>query len=45
MAVKMLNPKFYKYLIDTAAGSCGFTVFNVLGLGGTINWQTPNTGE
>ena len=26
MAVKMLNPKFDEYVIDTAAGSCGFTV-------------------
>ncbi len=26
MAVKMLNPKYDEYVIDTASGSCGFTV-------------------
>ncbi len=26
MVVKMLNPKIEEYVIDTAAGSCGFTV-------------------
>jgi len=34
MCVKMLNPDWDEYMIDTAAGSCGFTVhtiFNVWG--------------
>jgi len=29
MAVKMLNPGIDEYLIDTAAGSCGFTVHSI----------------
>jgi type I restriction enzyme M protein len=29
MCVKMLNPKFEEYMIDTAAGSCGFTVHTI----------------
>lgn len=29
MAVKMLDPRIDERLIDTAAGSCGFTVFAV----------------
>jgi type I restriction enzyme M protein len=29
MAVKMLNPGINEYLIDTAAGSCGFTVHGI----------------
>lgn len=29
MAVKMLNPKVNEYVIDTAAGSCGFTVHSI----------------
>jgi type I restriction enzyme M protein len=29
MAVKMLNPKLEEYIIDTAAGSCGFTVHSI----------------
>ena len=29
MAVKMLNPSVDEYLIDTAAGSCGFTVHGI----------------
>ena len=46
MAVKMLNPDIDEYLIDTAAGSCGFTVhgiFHVWGNEFTANgpskWQ------
>lgn len=29
MAVKMLNPQEHEYMIDTAAGSCGFTVHTI----------------
>ena len=29
MAVKMLSPNINEYLIDTAAGSCGFTVHSI----------------
>jgi len=29
MAVKMMNPKENEYVIDTAAGSCGFTVHSI----------------
>ncbi len=29
MAVKMLNPSIDEFLIDTAAGSCGFTVHSI----------------
>ncbi|MCX6776087.1 MAG: N-6 DNA methylase [Candidatus Micrarchaeota archaeon] len=29
MAVKMLNPKEYEWVIDTASGSCGFTVHTI----------------
>lgn len=29
MCVKMLNPKWEEYMIDTAAGSCGFTVHTI----------------
>jgi type I restriction enzyme M protein len=29
MAVKMLNPSIEEYIIDTAAGSCGFTVHSI----------------
>lgn len=46
MAVKMLNPDINEYLIDTAAGSCGFTVhgiFHVWGneftANGPAKWQ------
>lgn len=46
MAVKMLNPAIDEYLIDTAAGSCGFTVhgiFHVWGneftANGPAKWQ------
>ena len=29
MAIKMLNPNIDEYVIDTAAGSCGFTVHSI----------------
>src|SRR3989337_562612 len=44
MAVKMLNPDIDEYLIDTAAGSCGFTVhgiFHVWGNEFTANGPKP----
>jgi len=47
MCVKMLNPKVEEYVIDTAAGSCGFTVhaiFHVWGneftAEGPCKWQS-----
>jgi type I restriction enzyme M protein len=44
MAVKMLNPTIDEYIIDTAAGSCGFTVhtfFRVWGNEFTANGPSP----
>lgn len=34
MAVEMLNPKEDEYVIDTAAGSCGFTVHTIFHIAG-----------
>ena len=34
MCVKMLNPKEDEYVIDTAAGSCGFTVHTIFHIAG-----------
>lgn len=52
MAVKMLNPTIDEYTIDTAAGSCGFTVhsiFHVWGNEFTANgpslWQAEYARE
>ena len=52
MAVKMLNPTADEYTIDTAAGSCGFTVhtiFHVWGneftAGGPTAWQSEYARE
>ena len=36
MCVKMLNPKKGEYMIDTAAGSCGFTVHTIFQLTGHL---------
>lgn len=36
MCVKMLNPKRGEYMIDTAAGSCGFPVHTIFKLTGTL---------
>lgn len=36
MCVKMLNPKRGEYMIDTAAGSCGFTVHTIFYLTGQL---------
>ena len=46
MAVKMLNPKFEEYVIDTAAGSCGFTVHAVFWVWGEqLNAHGPNAWQ
>nr|VFK38743.1 MAG: type I restriction enzyme M protein [Candidatus Kentron sp. TC] len=52
MAVRMLNPGIDEYLVDTAAGSCGFTVhgiFHVWGneftAAGPSKWQADYAGE
>jgi len=52
MAVKMLNPDIEEYIIDTAAGSCGFTVhsiFHVWGneftASGPMKWQADYASE
>ncbi|MDD5102600.1 MAG: type I restriction enzyme HsdR N-terminal domain-containing protein, partial [Endomicrobiaceae bacterium] len=36
MCVKMLNPKQGEYMIDTASGSCGFTVHTIFWLTGHL---------
>lgn len=36
MAVKMLNPRKGEYMIDTAAGSCGFTVHTIFHMTGHL---------
>lgn len=36
MCVKMLNPKRGEYMIDTASGSCGFTVHTIFQLTGHL---------
>jgi type I restriction enzyme M protein len=42
MAVKMLNPQWGEYVIDTAAGSCGFTVHTIFHVwGGELTSQKP----
>ena len=43
MCVKMLNPKRGEYMIDTAAGSCGFPVHTIFKLTGTLfsNGEIP----
>ncbi len=48
MCVKMLNPTFDEHVIDTAAGSCGFTVhtiFHVWGNEFTANGPAPWQAE
>jgi type I restriction enzyme M protein len=43
MAVKMLNPNLDEYVIDTACGSCGFTMHAVFWVWGEqLNAQGPN---
>jgi len=42
MAVKMMNPKQEEYVIDTAAGSCGFTLHTIFHVwGGELTAQRP----
>ena len=43
MCVKMLNPKENEYVIDTAAGSCGFTVHTIFHIAGQqfVNQKLP----
>ena len=47
MCVKMLNPQPGEYMIDTAAGSCGFPVHTVFKLTGTLftNAEIPEADE
>jgi len=46
MAVKMLNPKWEEYVIDTAAGSCGFTVHSIFHVwGGELTSRKPNESQ
>lgn len=43
MAVKMLNPTIDEYMVDPAAGSCGFTVHTMFWVWGEeLNAQGPN---
>jgi type I restriction enzyme M protein len=43
MAVKMLNPNLDEYVIDTACGSCGFTMHAIFWVWGEqLNAQGPN---
>ncbi len=42
MCVKMLNPKADEYMVDTAAGSCGFTVHTIFHVwGGELTSDGP----
>jgi type I restriction enzyme M protein len=46
MAVKMLNPKESEYMIDTAAGSCGFTVHTIFHVwGGELTSDGPTKDQ
>jgi type I restriction enzyme M protein len=45
MCVKMLNPKKGEYMIDTAAGSCGFTVHTIFQLTGHLFENTEISQE
>lgn len=43
MCVKMMNPKYEEYMIDTAAGSCGFTIHTFIHVwGGSITASGPD---
>ena len=44
MCVQMLNPQRGEYMIDTAAGSCGFPVHTIFKLTGRLFTQRGNTG-
>ncbi len=41
MCVKMLNPKENEYVVDTAAGSCGFTVHTIFWIWGEGSISSP----
>ena len=52
MCVKMLNPTVDDYVIDTAAGSCGFTVHTIFHVWGDVftakgpnKWQSDYAGS
>ena len=47
MCVKMLNPKRSEYMIDTAAGSCGFPVHTIFKLTDTLftNAEIPSADK
>ena len=47
MCVKMLNPQPGEYMIDTAAGSCGFPVHTIFKLTGTLftNAEIPESEQ
>jgi len=45
MCVKMLNPKKGEYMVDTAAGSCGFTVHTIFHLTGHLFENTEISQE
>jgi len=45
MCVKMLNPKPGEYMIDTAAGSCGFTVHTIFYITGHLFQNTEISEE
>jgi len=45
MCVKMLNPKVGEYMIDTAAGSCGFTVHTIFQITGHLFQNTDISDE
>lgn len=51
MCVKMLNPTAEEYVVDTAAGSCGFTVHSIFHVWGEVftargpnQWQAQYAG-
>ena len=52
MCVKMLNPSIDDYVVDTAAGSCGFTVHTIFHVWGDVftakgpeKWQSDYASE
>jgi len=45
MCVKMLNPKQNEYVIDPAAGSCGFTVHTIFWIWGEDSISSPTATQ
>lgn len=45
MCVKILNPKAGEYMVDTAAGSCGFTVHTIFQITGHLFQNTDISEE